>query len=334
MKWSKVQRPKYLGGLGVLDLDLFGRALRLRRMWFQWTEQDRPWVGTEVSCSEVDKQFFRASTQVTVGNGRRAKFWDSSWINGQAPRDIAPQLYKLAWRKNQCVRDDLQDFNWTRGLWRMTTTSEMAEFISLWTLVSETFLNDEEDVIKWKWTKHGQYTARSAYVAQQAGSHCTFDIAAIWTAKTEGKHIFFAWLMVQNKILTTDKLQARNWPCNPDCPLCDQAPQTADHLCLQCVFAQEIWVLVSGWTNGAVRVPQQSVWLELWWNRELAGLPSKEKKQRVAYLIYNAWNIWKERNRRIFEGKSSRPTRVLQLIKDEMALRDSACGFAAQQFPV
>jgi hypothetical protein len=49
---------------------------------------------------------------------------------------------------------------------------------------------------------------------------------AIWKAKTEGKDRFFAWLLVQRKILTADKLLARNWPCNPMCPLCDQEDET------------------------------------------------------------------------------------------------------------
>jgi hypothetical protein len=48
-------------------------------------------------------------------------------------------------------------------------------------------------------------------------------------------------------------------------------------------------------------------------------------------MIYTAWNIWKERNRRIFEAKTATPRRVFQLIKDEMALRASACEFAVQQ---
>jgi len=45
--------------------------------------------------------------------------------------DIAPGLYKLAWRNNKKVRKKLQDQSWIRGLWRMSTIEEMAEFVLL-----------------------------------------------------------------------------------------------------------------------------------------------------------------------------------------------------------
>ena len=32
------------------------------------------------------------------------------------------------------VQDDLEDDKWTRGLWRMSTAEEIAEFMSLWFL--------------------------------------------------------------------------------------------------------------------------------------------------------------------------------------------------------
>lgn len=101
VNWKKVRRPKKHGGLGVLDLAMFGRALRLRWLWYEWTDPEKPWVGTILPCNAIDRQLFRASTIVTVGNGKQAKFWQSSWLNGQAPMDIAPRLYKLAWRKKK-----------------------------------------------------------------------------------------------------------------------------------------------------------------------------------------------------------------------------------------
>jgi hypothetical protein len=196
VQWAKVKRPKALGGLGMLDFERFSRALRLRWLWFQWTDPTRSWVGTDVTCGEDDKQLFRASTCVTVGNGVVARFWESPWLQGRAPRDIAPNLFRLAWRKNQSVQEDLQDDRWTRGLWRMTTAKEMAKLVLLWSMLQEVQLTDRPDEIKWRWTSHGAYTAKSAYQAQFVGSYCSFDGKAIWKSKTEDEHCFFAWLLL------------------------------------------------------------------------------------------------------------------------------------------
>jgi hypothetical protein len=57
--------------------------------------------------------------------------------------------------------------------------------------------------------------AKSAYSAHFLGSYSTFIGDYFWKAETEGKHKFFAWLLVQCKILAAYKLMARQWPCNP-----------------------------------------------------------------------------------------------------------------------
>ena len=72
-------RPKCFGSLGILDLDLFCRALHLRWLWFEWTSPERLWVGTEPPVNAVDRQLFRASTIVTLGDGAKASFWQSSY---------------------------------------------------------------------------------------------------------------------------------------------------------------------------------------------------------------------------------------------------------------
>jgi hypothetical protein len=42
--------------------------------------------------------------------------------------------------------------------------------------------------------------------------------------------------------------------------------------------------------------------------------------------MYTGWNLWKERNRRTFEGKEVKPSTVLQFVKEEVNLRFRACG--------
>jgi len=296
VRWAKVMRPKKFGGLSVLDLELFGRALRLRWLWLEWTDQERPWVGTTVPCDAVDRQLFRISTVVIIGDGCKASFWHSSWLDGRAPIDIAPGLYKLAWRKHRKVKEELQDQKWTRGLWRMTTVQEMAEFVILWDLVQQVQLTDGTDEIRWRWTADGIYTSKSAYLAQFNGSYSTYNGNDLWKAQAEGKHKFFSWLLLQTKILTADKLIKRNWPCDPVCKLCDQEQETAIHLCLGCVYAREVWTLMEDWSGGLVRVPEQGLQIEDWWRNLLMHLPKKERRVAAALLMYTVWNIWKERN--------------------------------------
>lgn len=142
----------------------------------------------------------------------------------------------------------------------------------------------------------------------------------------EGKHRVFAWLLVQNKLLTADKLLARNWPCNPICPLCDQVEETAAHICLHCVFAQKVWLLIHTGTAGLVPLPPPDASLEIWWN-DLVRAATKEDRRKLATLmIYTAWNLWKEWNRRVFDQVAMQPMAVLSLIKEEIKLRIVACG--------
>jgi hypothetical protein len=45
---------------------------------------------TETPCTIKDKQFFAAATTITVGTGDNISFWESAWLQGGSPRDIAP----------------------------------------------------------------------------------------------------------------------------------------------------------------------------------------------------------------------------------------------------
>jgi len=203
----------------------------------------------------------------------------------------------------------------------------MAHFMVLWDAVQQIQLTNTPDQIVWKWTANGAYTTKSAYLAQLKGTYCSFDAGAVWHAHAEGKQRFFAWLLVQSKILTADKLVVRNWPCDTNCALCDQVFETAAHLCLHCPFARHVWHLISTWMAGVIQVPaDQDEGVEAWWNRSMEHLNQAQKRSVAAILSYTTWNIWKERNRRVFQHKSLQPHQVVLLIKEEINLRRVACG--------
>lgn len=137
VSWRRVQRPKQSGGLGVLDLAAFNRALRIRWQWLQWIDNNKPWSEMTIHHTPTELELFRTCTTISLGNGQRATFWHDRWLQGKSPKEIAPDLYRLAWRKNENVATGLTNGQWKRGLRRLSTTEEINQYFELWALVRE-----------------------------------------------------------------------------------------------------------------------------------------------------------------------------------------------------
>ena len=227
VNWDLVCKPKKHGGLGVLNLDKFAKALRLRWLWFEWEEPTRPWIGMGTPCTDEDRDFFAAATSVTVGNGHVAKFWNSSWLDGMRPQDLAPGIFDLSRRKNCSVKQALTNNTWishidiSNGL----TIDHVQQFANLWEKVAQvTLAEDMEDSIIWKFTKDGSYSASSAYKAQFEGLTTSAMVLSVWKVWAPPRCKFFAWLVLQDRIWTSDHLARRGWTNCGLCPLCKQSP--------------------------------------------------------------------------------------------------------------
>jgi hypothetical protein len=59
---------------------------------------------------------FNASTKVLIRNGNKAKFWQHSWFDGEAPRNLASHLSQLVRRKNRTVQQELTNDHWIKIL--------------------------------------------------------------------------------------------------------------------------------------------------------------------------------------------------------------------------
>jgi len=116
VNWQTVNRPLNLGGAGVLDLEKFARALRLRWLWQEWATPDKPWVGMGTPCNETDKLLFAASTTLVIGDGTKISFWNSAWAGCCRPRDLAPDVFVISKPKNRSLKEALNGHMWIRDL--------------------------------------------------------------------------------------------------------------------------------------------------------------------------------------------------------------------------
>jgi hypothetical protein len=147
VNWSTCMRPKYLGRLGIKDLEKFSRALRLRWLWHGWDHLDRPWKHLIKITNQTDMQLFFTSTAIAVGDGRNTPFRESRWINGTSPKEIAPRLFKLARFKGRNVHTELTNNRWISNIQGISSPAELEEYTMLYMVVSGFQLSEQKDHI-------------------------------------------------------------------------------------------------------------------------------------------------------------------------------------------
>ena len=61
-----------------------------------------------------------------------------------------------------------------------------------------------------------------------------------------------------------------------------------------------------------------------WWEEAVIVVPLTEWRRFNGMVIYTFWNLWKERNRRIFNNNSESVMQVAARIKDDIEQRRRA----------
>jgi hypothetical protein len=235
----------------------------------------------------VDRAMFYNSTYILIGNSRNTPFLEARWLNGAAPKDIAPGLYNSARFKNRCVHTELENHRWIRNIKEVNTPLLLEEFVLLYLALSTVTLTDQSDKIIWKWTQDGKYTVASAYDCQFKGATTTFPASNIWQVVTEPKCNFFAWLVMHNKAPTADNFaKKKHWPCNPLCSLCYCQSENAQHLLTECNYTEALWNWVTNLYNLPIFAQLNTSSGPIQWVRTLLSSGAKKQKMKKSAILF------------------------------------------------
>lgn len=127
--WGRVARPLQLGGLGVHNLQTLNWALRMRWLWLQRTDPDKPWAAFNIQVHDCAKALFAMSVTTEVGDGSTTLFWTHRWIAGKSVEEIASSLLRHLKKKRETVQNSAASSGGgcmaTRYIWYPPTYSNL-----------------------------------------------------------------------------------------------------------------------------------------------------------------------------------------------------------------
>jgi hypothetical protein len=312
--WEMVCQPKEKGGLGVMNLKVQNQSLLLKFLDKFYKRRDIPWVQI-VWDKYYDEQvpharppcgsfwwrdvaslmdIFRGISKCQVRAGDSALLWKDPWTKPPLSENLA-RLFSFASNTDISVRDFVGETNLGTIFQLPLSMEAHEELLTLQGVMHSGLLEENEpDIWSYVW-EADDYKPKDFY------SFCFRDIKPpkflpyIWKSRCTMKHKMFAWLMLVDRINTRDMLRRRHFNIGAiySCLTCDSGrDETRNHLFFDCDFSSECWAIVGiHWDTGLLIEPMIEKAKERWSGHLF-----------VEAVILVAWNVWKVRNRALFDG--------------------------------
>ena len=175
------------------------------------------------------------------------------------------------------------------------------------------------DRIRWGYRTMRQFNVKEATDLASGSTSLPTEKrwCKLWGLGQWPKITLFLWLLMRGHILTWENLRRRGMLGPSVCVMCLKAEETTGHLLQGCEWAKEVWnksgTLLG---NHSLEEPPIQHLVESW--------PEKEFQNSILNRIWEllpsfvVWETWKERNSRIFEGRTRKPEEAWTLIYTHM----------------
>eukprot|EP00253_Pinus_taeda_P013241 PITA_13241 len=304
VKWDKVCFPKKSGGIGLRDPALSNTVMSTK-LWWRWLAYpNTPWASLWTAKYANNKPL---EDRIRM-DGQTARFWDDSWQQLPKLRDLIQNLSPTHPRPHNSVTvhsywnpsANLKSRHWQKADQILGEAANEGLIQALDTELQkrQININDGPDLLRWGYEEKGTFSTREAYnitIQDKIWNQ-------IWDSHLWPKVSTFLWLLSHNKILTWDNLRKRSFSGPSICLNCRQEEETAIHLLFHCSLAKQLWDKATFICQKDHRVQGDlKVTLRNW-----PQTPYQSKLLNSLWQLlpgFLLWNIWKERNRRIFKDQ-------------------------------
>lgn len=226
--------------------------------------------------------------------------------------------------KMATVAEALDGSAWVRHIAAPPSLQLLLEIDLICDLIDDVQLSQEPDTFTWRPTADRSYSAASAYGAMFLGSSPVLGAKQIWKTPAPPKVRFFFWLTMHGRCWTGDRRFRHGLQPSNDCIMCDQEPETMDHILIGCSFSREVWHI---WFA--------RIWLQVpsaddgeaaleWWLRSRKTVQKSLRRGFDSLIFLVGWMLWKERNSRTFNTVASMPGLLVLAMQEEAERRCSA----------
>eukprot|EP00253_Pinus_taeda_P027306 PITA_27306 len=359
VNWECISKPLLEGGLNFKNLGyhnvamgakLIWRIIAPKPGWAQLALWKKYFKGQRSRCLDHPKKhtntsFLKLCSKAcslikdhafwVLGNGKRINLWTDKILNNEALGDCHSLQTLRRWMNEAGLRTLWDISAWQNSRWagwNLQTPPELS--MERKTLISK--LHDLSPLLARKRDTRGWGTPTGGYsIAQGYAKLCDRPHVAtnpepwkgIWHYPTLAKIYFFSWLLCHSKILTDDNLQKRGFHSPSRCNLCKVNHESVVHLMLECTFTLQIWTELLGTLSFGIVLPSSIPNIFTKWLQRYLGTPPKNKIIRVAWTALPkiiCWQVWLERNKRIFRNHEQEAKLVAVKIKSQLKenLRD------------
>ena len=235
------------------------------------------------------------------------KSWKFSW-SGQILENKYPHLFSYALNAN-CSLQFYCNNQTNRCFFLPLSVQASQQYCELQQLIIDRIWDrNSQDV--WAYTWGPSFSSKKAYSQLQGSYEASPLFNWFWKSGNIGKHKFFAWLLIRDRLSTRNLLRRKNMYLEDySCVLWyNGSEETCFHLFFECPFSSDCWNSINIHWNFNLQPLDMIIQARLNFNSHFFW----------EFFITACWVLWKARNGIIFDNQTATLLEWSASLKEEL----------------